>query len=94
MGYQVTAFCTLQIRQDSGPEPLVEHLARVPEVLEAHTITGEGDVMIRVVARDTTDLQRVIDDLVADERVVRCATVIALTEQIRRRILPLVDASA
>ena len=33
----------------------------IPEVLEAHTITGAGDMWARVVARSNTDLQRVID---------------------------------
>ena len=35
-----------------------------PEVLEAHTITGAGDMLCRVVARTNADLQRVIDALV------------------------------
>lgn len=92
MGYPVTAFCTLEIRQDFRRESLTEHLQRIPQVLEAHTTTGEGDVMVTVVAADTTDLQRVIEDLLADERVLRCATVIGLTELISRRVLPLVQA--
>ena len=93
MGYPVTAFCTLEIRQDFRRQSLTEHLQRIPQVLEAHTTTGEGDVMVTVVAADTTDLQRVIEDLLADERVLRCATVIGLTELISRRVLPLVQAT-
>ena len=42
------------------------HLAAIPEVLEAHTITGAGDMWCRVVARSNTDLQRVIDLVLAD----------------------------
>ena len=94
MGYPVTAFCTLEIRQGRGHDPVVAHLAAIPEVLEAHTITGAGDVMIRVVARDNADLQRVIDQVVADGHVVRASTVIALASQIDHRTLPLVQAAA
>ncbi len=35
-------------------------------MLEAHTITGAGDLWARVVARSNTDLQRVIDQVLAD----------------------------
>ena len=61
LGYPVMAFSTLEIRQGTRDGQVMEHLRTVPEVLEAHTITGSGDVMIRVVARDNGDLQRVID---------------------------------
>jgi len=94
VGYPVTAFCTLEIRQGRGHDPVVAHLSAIPEVLEAHTITGTGDLMIRVVARDNADLQRVIDRVVADGHVVRASTVIALARQIDYRTLPLVQAAA
>ncbi len=90
MGYPVTAFGTLEIRQGTGPEPVVRHLSAIPEVLEAHTITGDGDLMIRVVARDNADLQRVIDLVVAHELVERSSTVIALSTKIAYRTQPLV----
>jgi DNA-binding Lrp family transcriptional regulator len=90
MGYPVTAFCTLEIRQGRGHEPVVTHLSGIPEVLEAHTITGSGDLLIRVVAKDNTDLQRVIDMVVDDGHVIRASTVIALAVRIDYRTLPLV----
>src|SRR5690349_22997803 len=39
LGFPVTAFCTLEIRQGRGHDPVVTHLSGIPEVLEAHTIT-------------------------------------------------------
>lgn len=94
LGYPVTAFCTLEIRQGGrGHGPVVEHLQAIPEVLEAHTITGTGDLLIRVVARDNADLQRVIDLVVDERHVVRAATAISLSELIGLRHLPLVDAA-
>ncbi|KPC75236.1 AsnC family transcriptional regulator, partial [Streptomyces sp. NRRL WC-3753] len=63
LGYRVTAFATLEIRQGQGPD-VRAHLAQVPEVLELHTITGEGDMLCRLVARSNGDLQRVIDRVV------------------------------
>jgi DNA-binding Lrp family transcriptional regulator len=93
LGYPVTAFCTLEIRQGRGHEPVAAHLAGIPEVLEAYTITGPGDVLIRVAAKSNSDLQRVIDRVVDDESVVRTSTHIALQTQIPYRTLPLLFAA-
>ncbi len=90
LGYPVTAFCTLAISQREGSDRIVEHLAAIPQVLEAHTITGEGDVLVRIVGRDNTDLQRVLDQVLATDLVVRSSTVIALAELLPYRTLPLV----
>ncbi len=94
LGYPVTAFCTVEIRQGRGHEPVVEHLEAIPEVLEAYTITGATDLIIRIVARDNADLQRVIDRVVDDVHVTRASTSIALATRIAFRTLPLVQAAA
>ena len=98
LGYPVTAFLTLEIRQEAamggGHDAVGAHLAAIPEVLEAHTITGAGDLMVRVVAQSNTDLQRVIDLVLAAPAITRSSTVIALATQVPYRVLPLVkDAS-
>ena len=94
LGYEVTAFITLEIRQAGGHDPVAERLAAIPEVLEAHTITGSGDMLCRVVARTNADLQRVLDAIVSTEGVVRSATLISLATQVPYRVLPLVRAAA
>lgn len=91
LGYPVTAFCTLEIRQGTGGGPVVEHLLSIPEVLEAHTITGSGDLLCRIVARDNADLQRVIDQVVGDPLVERSSTLIALSTRIPYRTMPLLE---
>ena len=97
LGYPVTAFLTLEIRQDTverrghrgGHDAVGAHLGAIPEVLEAHTITGAGDMWARVVARSNTDLQRVIDRVLENPAIVRSSTVIALATQVPFRVLPL-----
>lgn len=90
LGYPVMAFSTLEIRQGTRDGAVMEHLRTIPEVLEAHTITGSGDVMLRMVARDNGDLQRVIDLIDGHPLVARSSTVIALSTPIAFRTLPLV----
>ncbi len=93
-GYGVEAFATLEIRQAGGHDPLATRLARIPEVLEVHTITGPGDLLCRLVARSNQDLQRVIDAVVDVEGVERCSTVIVLATPVPHRVLPLVARAA
>jgi DNA-binding Lrp family transcriptional regulator len=93
LGYPVTAFVTLGIRQPRGHDPLAEQLARIAEVLEVHTITGSGDLQCRVVARSNADLQRVIDAIVEVDGVERTSTVIALATLVAYRAQPLLTAS-
>jgi DNA-binding Lrp family transcriptional regulator len=89
LGFGVTAFATLEIRQGRG-RTVLAHLNEIPEVLEVHTITGQGDMLCRLVARSNDDLQRVIDSVTQVAEIVRTSTVIALTNPISHRVLPLV----
>ncbi|MFI6598962.1 Lrp/AsnC family transcriptional regulator [Nonomuraea sp. NPDC050536] len=90
LGYGVTAFVTMEIRQVAGHDPVLHGLARIPEVLEVHTITGGSDLLCRVVARSNPDLQRVIDRIVAVQGVLRTSSIIALDNPVPYRVLPLV----
>jgi DNA-binding Lrp family transcriptional regulator len=92
LGYPVMAFLTLEIRQGAGHDAVAQHLAAIPEVLEAFTITGDGDMWCRAVARTNTDLQRVIDQVLDHPGIDRSTTVIALATQVPYRVLPLARA--
>lgn len=94
IGFGVTSFVTLEISQRYGHAAVAAHLADIPEVLQAHTITGSGDVLCRIVARSNADLQRVIDSIVGYEGILRASTIIALAELIPYRVQPLVQAAA
>ena len=90
LGYGVTAFVTLEIQQGRGHEPVAAGLAEIPEVLEVHTITGQGDMLCRVVARSNDALQHVLDQVTQYPEIVRTSTVIALSNPVPYRVLPLV----
>jgi DNA-binding Lrp family transcriptional regulator len=90
LGYVVTAFTTLDIAQGRLAD-VVEHLADIPEVLEVHAITGPGDLHLRLVARSNDHLQEVINRILEVQGIARTSTVIALSEQIPFRTLPLLE---
>ncbi len=89
LGYEVLAFVTLEIAQ-GRLDDVVEHLANIPEVIEAHTTTGPGDLHCRVVARTNEHLQQVLNRILEVSGIERTSTHIALTEQVGFRVLPLV----
>ena len=89
LGYEVLAFVTLEIAQGRLAD-VVDHLADIPEVIEAHSTTGPGDLHCRVVARTNEHLQAVINRILEVSGIVRTSTQIALTEQIGFRVLPIV----
>jgi DNA-binding Lrp family transcriptional regulator len=92
MGYGVLAFTTIDIAQGRLGD-VVEHLREIPEVLEAHATTGQADLHCKVVAQSNDHLQEVINRILEVQGINRTTTVIALTEQIRSRTLPLVEAA-
>jgi DNA-binding Lrp family transcriptional regulator len=91
LGFGVTAFATLEVHQGRGIREISEHLASIPEVLEAHTTSGQGDVLCRIVARDHADLQRVLDAVTSTQLVARTSTVISLTNEIPYRVRQLLS---
>jgi DNA-binding Lrp family transcriptional regulator len=93
LGFPVAAFATLEIAQGHGHDGVAAHLRTIPEVLEAHTITGAADMMLRLVARSNADLQRVIDQVVTSPDVTRASTVIVLSSEVPIRMLPLVEVA-
>jgi len=93
LGHAVTAFVTVELMQSGGRDEVALRLAEIGEILEAHTITGPGDMLCRVVARTNADLQRVIDAIVEVPGVLRTSTVIALATAVGYRTTPLVRAT-
>ncbi len=89
LGYGVLAFVTLEIAQGRLHD-VVEHLVNIPEVIEAHSTTGPGDLHCRVVARTNEHLQHVLNRVLEVSGIERTSTHIALTEQVGFRVLPLV----
>lgn len=93
-GFPVVAFCFLTISQDLGHDAVSKALAKVPEVIEVHTVSGDSDLLARVAARSNSDLQRVLDIIMATRAVVRSSSVIVLNTHFEGRTLPLLEAAA
>ncbi|MFO7691272.1 MAG: Lrp/AsnC family transcriptional regulator [Cryobacterium sp.] len=93
LGYPLVAFVSIAISQTDG------HLATAgvqhyPEVIEIHSITGDADLLVKVVARDTADLHRITSAMLTIAGVVRTNTVISLVEAMPLRMRALLEAAA
>lgn len=88
-GYSMLAFVHLDLSQ-GYLDSVVENLTAIPEVIEAYTVTGEGDLLCRLVARDTEELETLIQALIAIPGVQRTRSQVALTQRIAPRTRPLV----
>jgi DNA-binding Lrp family transcriptional regulator len=88
LGFPVEAFVHLQLAQGKLDE-VTARLVAIPEVLHAHTTTGEGDMLCRVVAETNEHLEQIVQQLLALPGVVRTRTEVAMSERIPYRVLPL-----
>ena len=93
LGYTVLAFSTIEIAQGRLAD-VIGHLEQIPEVIEAHTTTGQGDLHVRVVGRTNQHLSHVLNQVLEAPGISRTTTVLALAPQIPYRVLPLVAAAA
>lgn len=56
----VLLMVTLDSHSDNTLEKFGEQLATIPEVVEAHLVSGSYDYLLRVVVKDTRDYERLL----------------------------------
>lgn len=93
LGRPVMAFMSLAISQHDEHR-LLSQLAHIPEVMEVHFTTGDADLFVRVAVRDTTDLHRVTNAILAIPGVVRSSTRISLGTSMHYRTRPMLEQLA
>jgi DNA-binding Lrp family transcriptional regulator len=88
LGYPLEAFVAVHARQKLLGE-VVRSLAGIPEVIQAHGLSGQVDLLVRVVCRDAHDLFRIDEEILAIDGVERTETSLAMGELIPYRLAPL-----
>ena len=63
LGYAVLAFTWLTQAPGTATHDLTEAFAEIPEIEACHHIAGEADYLLKIRARDTRDLERIIKRL-------------------------------
>ena len=90
LGYPLMAFVHVHVQQQQLAA-ITARLAGIPEVVEAHGLTGDADLLLRVVAEDAEDLFRINKAILAVAGVERCDTNLAMGELIPYRVTPLLE---
>ncbi|MGO1393034.1 Lrp/AsnC family transcriptional regulator [Agrococcus casei] len=90
IGYPLTVFMATHVDQPHV-NAVVEALAAIPEVVQAHGLSGQADILLRLVCKDTDDLYRVNQAVLATEGVIRTETWLSMGELIPFRLSPLLQ---
>lgn len=88
IGYPLMAFITIHVQQQKL-ESIVRELAEIPEIIQGHGLSGEADLMVRVVCLDADDLFRVTGTIRECNGVERTETSLVMSELIPFRMEPL-----
>ncbi|WP_306149322.1 MULTISPECIES: Lrp/AsnC family transcriptional regulator [unclassified Roseibium] len=92
LGFTVTAFVgvTLGAHSRENARKFRNMVTAMPEVQEAHTLTGDVDYMLKVVVRDLKALSRIVnDELLPQEAVQHVKSSIAMDTLKDDNLLPL-----
>jgi Lrp/AsnC family leucine-responsive transcriptional regulator len=87
VGYDILAFSWIIQAPGTTSIDLTEMFAAIPEIEECHHITGEADYLIKVRARDTRDLERVLRAVRATPHVFQTETDVVFSSGFERRPL-------
>jgi len=90
LGFPIEAFINVMVRQAELPRIRVE-LERIPEVVQAHGLSGQVDLLVRVACRDTQHLFDTDARILSIEGVERTETSLAMGEVIGYRLAPLME---
>jgi len=89
LGFPLHAFISIGLRQNELPR-IAGELARIPEVVQAHGLSGSVDLLARVACRDARHLFDVDARILAIDGVERTETSLAMGEVIPYRVAGLI----
>jgi DNA-binding Lrp family transcriptional regulator len=78
-GATLEAFIELHCRGRTSPEAVRAIVTPHPDVIQAYTVSGDGDALVHLRCAGVGELERTLEQIRADERVVRTSTVIVLS---------------
>jgi Lrp/AsnC family leucine-responsive transcriptional regulator len=87
LGYDILAFSWITQAPGTTQHDLTPSFAAIPEIEECHHITGEADYLIKVRARDTLDLERILRQVQATPNVFQTETDVVFSSGFERRPL-------
>lgn len=88
MGWKLTMFIGIYLKESSSYKEVIEQLRVVPEVVKIHHITGKYGVFIKVHAKDSTHFRDVYQNrILTIEGIKMTESFMSLEENLNRHIL-------
>lgn len=88
LGYDITAFIGIFLKENSLYDTVVEGLRHIQEVVEVNYTTGGYSMFVKLICRDTNHLKAVLHDkLQTIKGIQRTETFISLEQSINRPLL-------
>lgn len=84
----ITAFIRVSVEGSERYSGFVERVGDMEEVLEVHSITGEGSHLLKVRTKNTTTLERFLSDIQALPGITHTTTSIVLSSFKESRTVP------
>lgn len=90
LGFPIEAFLNVTVQQVDLPR-ITHELSLIPEIVQAHGLSGQTDLLVRVACRDTQHLFDTDARILAIEGVERTETHLVMGEVIRYRVAGLME---
>jgi DNA-binding Lrp family transcriptional regulator len=84
VGDRLEAFVELYCADSVAPGDLLSSVTGLDAVVAAHTVAGDADAIVRVRVEGIDELERVIEQLRRDPKVMRTRTMVALSTLVER----------
>ena len=87
MGFDVCAHSSITLKDPQLLKKTVEELRKVPEIVECHFITGNGNILVKLYCVDNEHLMRTIfDGILRIQGIATTETNISLQEVFQREV--------
>lgn len=88
LGWAVEGYVELFCTNSTPPAAIRTAVARFPEIVDASTVSGEADALLRILATDMRHFEQVLEQIGAQPFVARTRSVLVLSPLIRRPAPP------
>jgi DNA-binding Lrp family transcriptional regulator len=88
LGWAVEGYVELYCAHGTTPRAIRDAVARFPEVVEASTVSGDANAVLRILAADMRHFERVLEQIGAEPIVARTRSALVLSPLLRRPAAP------
>ncbi|MFA3782247.1 Lrp/AsnC family transcriptional regulator [Melioribacteraceae bacterium 4301-Me] len=78
-GYDIMAFIVVIMDSSKNYDKLTEHVKKTPEILECYSVLGEGSHIMKAVAKNTEELEKLLGKIQSWPGVTRTVTSFVLS---------------